>query len=76
MHHPTDVLAGSFIGLISSLPVYLIYFPSPFDSSDIDAFHLPRLVYGKAEREGDISLGLEGEAEGDGLLSGRGTEEV
>lgn len=76
MHHPTDVLTGSFIGFVTSLTVYLVYFPSPFDSSDLGAMYLPRLVYGKVEREGGISLGLEGEAEGDGLLSGRGTEEV
>lgn len=77
MHHPTDVLAGSTIGILSALAVYLTYYPSPFDSSDVAAMHLPRLVYGKDEPlEGRINLGLEGEEEGEGLLSGTGTEEV
>ncbi|ORY88096.1 phosphatidic acid phosphatase type 2/haloperoxidase, partial [Leucosporidium creatinivorum] len=29
MHHPTDVLAGSTIGILSALAAYLIYYPSP-----------------------------------------------
>ncbi|GAA5928079.1 hypothetical protein JCM1841_005902 [Sporobolomyces salmonicolor] len=29
-HHPTDVLAGSVIGLASALVVYPVFYPSPF----------------------------------------------
>ena len=32
-HHNEDVLAGSFIGIISALICYLIFWPSPFSSA-------------------------------------------
>ncbi|KAK4049030.1 hypothetical protein OIV83_004391 [Microbotryomycetes sp. JL201] len=75
-HHPTDVLAGSVIGLWSSLAIYQVYYPSPFRSDDWQAMDCPKLVYGSTEpEEGRIALALAGE-EDEGLLSGRGDEEV
>lgn len=31
-HHPTDVAAGFFLGLVVSLMAYRMYFPVPWDS--------------------------------------------
>jgi membrane-associated phospholipid phosphatase len=77
MHHPTDVLAGSTIGVLSSLAIYLVYFPSPFNSRELAVMDKAKLVYGKKDPdEGRIELALAGEAEGAGLLIGRGVEEV
>jgi len=49
-HHPEDVVAGSMIGIISSMICYHIYWPSPFSASnfkqDKDAFGQPRMLYG------------------------------
>lgn len=77
MHHPTDVLAGSSIGALSALIVYLIYWPSPFDSKDLSAMDKPRLVYGAIEELefGRVQLALDGDG-GSGILPGRGDEEV
>lgn len=75
-HHPTDVLAGATIGVLSSLVVYQVYYPSPFKSDDWQAMGCPKLVYGSGEpEEGRIALALAGEDD-QGLLSGRGDEEV
>lgn len=79
MHHPTDVLAGSTIGAASAFIAYLIYFPNPFDSAQLGVMDKAKLVYGEKEKEDDegrIALALAGEEEGEGLLSGRGVEEV
>ncbi|KAK4055992.1 hypothetical protein OIO90_002987 [Microbotryomycetes sp. JL221] len=75
-HHPTDVLAGATIGILSSALVYQVYYVNPFRSDDWQAMDCPKLVYGAREpEEGRIALALAGEDE-EGLLSGRGDEEA
>lgn len=78
MHHPTDVLAGSTIGALSALIVYLIYWPSPFNSNDLSAMDKPNLVYGAIDVQefGRVQLGLSEEGDDEGILRGRGEEEV
>ncbi|GJN88923.1 hypothetical protein Rhopal_001894-T1 [Rhodotorula paludigena] len=57
-HHPTDVLAGSTIGLVCALAAYLTYYPSPFvftarpgaeGEEELAVMDKPRLVYGAKE---------------------------
>ncbi|KAI5477186.1 phosphatidic acid phosphatase type 2/haloperoxidase [Pseudohyphozyma bogoriensis] len=79
-HHVEDVLAGSTIGILSAISMYLIYFPSPFATSSVDLETLgcANAVYVKREDDGALRLeeGLGGEADGQGLLVGGGREEV
>lgn len=76
MHHPTDVLAGATIGTLSALAVYLIYYPSPFNSADLVAMNKPRIVYGALDDVDERRIALGGEEAGEGFLRGGGAEEV
>ncbi|KAF8159483.1 lipid phosphate phosphatase 1 [Crassisporium funariophilum] len=51
-HHKEDVIVGSFIGIISAVLSYLIFWPSPFSAStfDVYTFGQPRLLYTDGDR--------------------------
>ena len=62
-HHPTDIMTGSVIGILSALVVWHIYWPSPFSArtyreagtKQLRSAIGPRLLYGRddvASREG------------------------
>jgi len=46
-HHVEDVMAGSFIGIVSALTCYMIFWPSPFSSSSFESgvHGQPRNIY-------------------------------
>lgn len=66
-HHPTDVLAGAFLGALSALVAYATYYPTPFVLSakpgaegdeELAVMDKPRLVYGAKEDRVEDAWGL------------------
>ncbi|SCV73268.1 BQ2448_7194 [Microbotryum intermedium] len=70
MHHPTDVIAGSTIGIIAASIGYAMYWYNPFDVENLGVMGCARKIYGAEEGEGELFL--EGDAvESDLEESGR-----
>jgi diacylglycerol diphosphate phosphatase/phosphatidate phosphatase len=46
-HHKEDIVVGSFIGIVSALLSYMIFWPSPFITSSFNfsTYGRPRLLY-------------------------------
>ena len=65
-HHPTDVLAGSFIGLVIAYLTYVFYWPSPFGSSRPERMARPRGTYGEAMDDGVEMFAGDSESEDEG----------
>lgn len=66
VHHPTDVIAGSSIGVIVGVVAYLIWWPSPFvfreNPEAIESMDKPR-EWGVQESLNVLSLSEDGEEE-------------
>ncbi|SDA02762.1 BZ3500_MvSof-1268-A1-R1_Chr11-1g03143 [Microbotryum saponariae] len=60
MHHPTDVLAGSTIGILTASLGYTLYWNNPFDADKLHVMACARKVYGAEEGEGELFLEREG----------------
>ncbi|SGZ31070.1 BQ5605_C047g12297 [Microbotryum silenes-dioicae] len=56
MHHPTDVLAGSTIGILTASLGYALYWNNPFDADKLHVMGCARKVYGAEEEDGELFL--------------------